>query len=248
MLRFTTRFSNATRRFDVEKAAKLGYYKPVSLKSEKDNLLQDNQNNIFQQSSWSFSRREHLSYNGVPYYDLPVVRVQARLQNLVFTVWSKNTNQKTDELVKFSGEFRGDNLVWNNPFWRRKPIKRINSEKEENLPFLHRPELFWSCNKSGYLKEQQRRDLVHLERTAADFATNLIHSKKLNSDTVRVIIQGYNLGREASIVGMTSAGLKLASITDDTRTHQRDVDGYGMQRAKQRRWRKGWSSRIGKLD
>ena len=107
-------------------------------------------------------------------------------------------------------------------------MKRIDSEKEENLAFLHRPELFWSCNKSGYLKEGQRRDLVHLERTAADFATNALNSKQLNSDSVRLIIQGYNLGREASIVGMTSAGLKLASITDDTRAHQRDVDGYGM--------------------
>lgn len=247
MLRHTFRAANATRRFDVEKAAKLGYYKPVSLKSEQENLIKEDQT-IFQQSSWTFSRREHLSYNGVPYYDLPVVRVQARLQNLVFTVWTNNQNQNTDELVKFSGEWRGDNIVWNNPWWRRKPVKRIDSEKEENLAFLHRPELFWSCNKSGYLKEGQRRDLVHLERTAADFATNALNSKQLNSDSVRLIIQGYNLGREASIVGMTSAGLKLASITDDTRAHQRDVDGYGMQRAKQRRWRKGWSSKIGKRD
>lgn len=182
MLRFTNRVLNLTRRFDVEKAAKLGYYKPVSLKSEQENLIKEDQN-IFQQSSWTFSRREHLSYNGVAYHDLPVVRVQARLQNLVFSVWTKNDNQKADELVKFNGEWRGDNLVWNNPWWRRKPIKRINSEKDENLPFLHRPELFWSMNKSGYLKEQHRRDLVHLERTAADFATNAIISKKLNSDT-----------------------------------------------------------------
>ena len=64
---------------------------------------------------------------------------------------------------------------------------------------------------------------------------------------MRVIVQGYNLGREACIVGMTSAGLKIASITDDTRAHKRDIDGYGMQRAKQRRWRKGWSSRLNKL-
>ena len=62
MLRHTFRAANATRRFDVEKAAKLGYYKPVSLKSEQENLIKEDQT-IFQQSSWTFSRREHLSYS-----------------------------------------------------------------------------------------------------------------------------------------------------------------------------------------
>merc|ERR1712080_775696 len=128
------------------------------------------------------------------------------------------------------------------------PIKKINSEKQENLPFLHRPELFWSMHKSGYIKEQQRRDAIFIERSAADFAVNCLNSGKLNSKFVRLIIQGFYTGRTACITGFSTAGLKIASITDDTRFHKRNIDGYGMQRAKQVQKRKGWSSRIGKFD
>ena len=103
-------------------------------------------------------------------------------------------------------------------------------------------------HKSGYLVEHHRRDVLFTERTASDFASNAISSGKLNSDFIRLIIQGWERGRDASITGITQAGLKIASITDDTRVHQRNIDGNMMQRPKQRRWSKGWSSRIGKRD
>ena len=76
----------------------------------------------------------------MPYFELPVVLCQARNQNIIFKVWT--VNKREEYRGKFQGEWRGDNIVWNNPYWAQYPIKKINSEKE--LPFMHRPELWYT--------------------------------------------------------------------------------------------------------
>ena len=237
--------------FDTFKQSTAGYYKPIPLKQAQQQKQLDSysdqlQNEIshFDQSSWSFARREHIEYNGVPYNSLPVVRVQVRRMNLVFAVWTINKRQEYAE--KFQGEFRGDNLVWNNPYWKRMPIKRINSEM--TLPFMHRPELFWSMHKSGYLLEHHRREMEYMERTAADFASRAKISGKLNSDYVRVIVQGWGTPRNKFIPGMIKGGLKIASITDDTRQAKRHVDGTAMHRpSQQSRKVKGITNKINRM-
>ena len=162
--------------------------------------------------------------------------------NIVFAVWTTNKRPGTEQ--KFQGEWRGDNLVWNNPYWKRMPIKRINSEI--TLPFMHRPELFWSMHKSGYLLEHHRREPEYWERTSIDFAARTL--PHLNSEYVRLIIQGFGGARDKFIPGLEKGGLKIASITDDTRSAKRHVHGHAMQRPKQQpRKVKGITAKINRM-
>jgi len=251
MLRSTRALLKKVLPFDTFKQSTAGYYKPVlykdlyeQQKTESLILEAHNEKSHFDQSSWSFSRREHIEYEGVPYNRLPVVRVQVRRMNLVFAVWT--VNKRNEFSNKFQGEWRGDNLVWNNPYWRRMPIKRINSEA--TLPFMHRPELFWSMHKSGYLLEHQRREMEYMERTTIDFASRAKLSGKLNSDYVRVIVQGYGKPREKFVPGLVKGGLKIASITDDTRSAKRHVGGHAMHRpSQQSRKVKGITNKINRM-
>lgn len=59
--------------FDTYKASLDGYYKPMPLndliqeKQAQDALILNTDKSLFDQSSWSYSRREHIEYDGIPY-------------------------------------------------------------------------------------------------------------------------------------------------------------------------------------